>query len=590
MTSGAELLTPVQQESVGYATPGLSDPLTFAQFDPSLGTLVEVRLTIVGTLDSTVSTENLGPIASTETVIMPGTVTLQAPSGLAMVSAYPSFAASFNLGAFDGSKDFAGSSGTIASNIITTGTQQAAFQLTNDSEDQAAFTGTGSVNLALTSQVLGGIAGGGNLLDELQSMTGASVSLQYGYVAAGPTVTPVGGGDSGATLVTSSPSGSLITFPSSVTTTAQTFVIPDSRTDWTQQIAVSRFDPSLGTLYAINVGLVGDATGGFAVENLGNTSITATTQQAAKITLGLPGTTTVSVEPTLPMQSFNLGTYDGTQDFAGTSGTLVQGLTEPIDPSVTQSVTDVSALTVLTGSGTQALTITAAGTSAANGSGNMLTQLTQQSGATVTVSYTYLPGDLACFAAGTRIATPNGPVAVQDIQLGQHVSLASGGSAPVVWLGHRRVDCRRHPRPETVWPVRIVAGAFAPGVPVRDLLLSPDHAVAFQGSLIPVRYLVNGDSVAQQRIDNVAYYHIELPRHALMLAEGLAAESFLDTGNRSAFANGGVSVQGHSNFANLAWEAAGCAPLVVTGPLVEAARAQLRVRAKAPADRRPRAA
>ena len=34
------------------------------------------------------------------------------------------------------------------------------------------------------------------------------------------------------------------------------------------------------------------------------------------------------------------------------------------------------------------------------------------------------------------------------------------------------------------------------------------------------------------------YYHVELPRHAVLLAEGLAAESFL--GVRDAFADSGT--------------------------------------------------
>ncbi len=31
------------------------------------------------------------------------------------------------------------------------------------------------------------------------------------------------------------------------------------------------------------------------------------------------------------------------------------------------------------------------------------------------------------------------------------------------------------------------------------------------------------------------YWHLELPHHDLILAEGLSAESYLDTGNRGAF-------------------------------------------------------
>jgi hypothetical protein len=57
--------------------------------------------------------------------------------------------------------------------------------------------------------------------------------------------------------------------------------------------------------------------------------------------------------------------------------------------------------------------------------------------------------------------------------------------------------------------------------------------------LIPIRYLVNGASVVQELFGTVTYWHVEVHRHEVLLAEGLPAESYLDTGNRSAFANGG---------------------------------------------------
>ena len=160
-------------------------------------------------------------------------------------------------------------------------------------------------------------------------------------------------------------------------------------------------------------------------------------------------------------------------------------------------------------------------------------------------------------------------------------------AVPIVWIGQRVVNCARHLRPEQVWPVRIRAGAFGSARPCRDLLLSPDHAVyvdvdtedGVPGVLIPVRLLINGGSIAQVKMDQVTYYHVELPRHDVVLAEGLPAESYLDTGNRGNFANAGGAVALHPDFASLTWDAAGCAPLVVTGPRLEAVRRRLAERA-----------
>jgi collagen type I alpha len=58
----------------------------------------------------------------------------------------------------------------------------------------------------------------------------------------------------------------------------------------------------------------------------------------------------------------------------------------------------------------------------------------------------------------------------------------------------------------------------------------------------------------------------------MMVAEGLAAESYLEAGDRANFANGGGVVALYPDFATLRWEAQGCAPLVVTRPELEAAR------------------
>jgi ELWxxDGT repeat protein len=185
-----------------------------------------------------------------------------------------------------------------------------------------------------------------------------------------------------------------------------------------------------------------------------------------------------------------------------------------------------------------------------------------------------------CFLAGTRIATPGGEVAVERLRAGERVLTQAGAAVPVQWVGERRVDCRRHPAPQKVWPVRIRAGAFADAVPSRDLLLSPDHAVYAAGVLIPVKLLVNGDSIVQEPAARAHYFHVELPLHDVVLAEGLPVESFLDTGNRAAFANGDAAPLLHPDFAALHWENA-CAPLVVVGPELAAVRAALQARAAA---------
>src|SRR5690606_25810635 len=80
--------------------------------------------------------------------------------------------------------------------------------------------------------------------------------------------------------------------------------------------------------------------------------------------------------------------------------------------------------------------------------------------------------------------------------------------------------------------------SIANNVPHRDLTLSPGHHVYFDGKLIPAMMLVNGKTVTQDFSRPVfEYFHVELDRFDILLAEGVPAESYVDTGNRSMFQN-----------------------------------------------------
>jgi hypothetical protein len=186
-----------------------------------------------------------------------------------------------------------------------------------------------------------------------------------------------------------------------------------------------------------------------------------------------------------------------------------------------------------------------------------------------------------CFAAGTRIATPQGERPVEALRPGDKVLTVLGEVLPVVWVGHRVVDCDAHPEPGCVWPIRIQAHAFARGIPRRDLFLSPDHAILAQGVLIPAKQLVNGTTIRQVVQPVVAYHHIELTRHAVILSEGLPTESFLDTGVDAAMLLGGdgqaapPGSRWEGPEAQLVRDALACAPIRIVGPEVERVRGRL---------------
>ncbi len=68
--------------------------------------------------------------------------------------------------------------------------------------------------------------------------------------------------------------------------------------------------------------------------------------------------------------------------------------------------------------------------------------------------------------------------------------------------------------------------------------------------------------------DRVHYFHVELDRHDILFAEGLPAESYLDTGNRTMFDNGDGPIALHPD-SQRQREANSCAPLLTDPVAVE---------------------
>ena len=188
-----------------------------------------------------------------------------------------------------------------------------------------------------------------------------------------------------------------------------------------------------------------------------------------------------------------------------------------------------------------------------------------------------------CFATGTAISTANGPVAVEDLAVGDMALTNSGESRRVRWIGHRTLDCR-HPSRETALPIRIAAHAFAENRPSRDLLVSPGHAICIDVGgevLIPASALVNGTSVVREDVGTVTYWHVELDSHDILLAENLPCESYLDMGNRGFFVENGIVDLGATPDATARTHADFCRPFHASGALVDAVRARLDARAEA---------
>ncbi|MGQ0335672.1 Hint domain-containing protein [Halomonas elongata] len=154
-----------------------------------------------------------------------------------------------------------------------------------------------------------------------------------------------------------------------------------------------------------------------------------------------------------------------------------------------------------------------------------------------------------CFAAGTMIATPEGEVAVEILQIGDSILTANGKTVPVKWVGRHTVsNAFTDPNHQ---PIRVRAGALGDGKPHQDLVVTAGHGLVIDGLVINAAVLVNGSTIDYMPWDEldelVTYYHIETENHEVILANGTEAETYIDYVDRQAFDNYAeyVALYGH---------------------------------------------
>jgi hypothetical protein len=256
----------------------------------------------------------------------------------------------------------------------------------------------------------------------------------------------------------------------------------------------------------------------------------------------------------------------GDQYFIENDGTVTASVNSPITTvdANTQQIFDELA-TAMFGTAAAFETVTLAPYLVVGGG-------TSVTDALITVGPTVNP----CFVAGTRILTVLGEVPVEALRISDLLINAAGEEKPVVWIGRLVVDVAGHPTPDAVRPVLLAPDALGEGVPARTLRVSPDHAFYLDGVLVPARDLINGTTIRSQAgLREVVYYHVELPAHDIIFAEGCATESYLDTGHRGVFDNSTAPVLQDQALMQGRREKEGCAPLCTGGARLEAIRERL---------------
>jgi len=197
--------------------------------------------------------------------------------------------------------------------------------------------------------------------------------------------------------------------------------------------------------------------------------------------------------------------------------------------------------------------------------------LTEISGSSDSYTFYLEKSTEACFLKGSMILTDNGYKPIESINLGDFLKIKSEykNISRVIWIGKSHCTTKTHlPDDEAGYPVRILKDAISDGVPFKDMLITSEHCLFFDGNFVPARMLVNGRSIYfDKSITSYDYYHIETEEHSVIMADGILTESYLDTGNRNSFSQKGNIISMGSN-RNRSWDDA-AAPLTVTRETVE---------------------
>lgn len=145
--------------------------------------------------------------------------------------------------------------------------------------------------------------------------------------------------------------------------------------------------------------------------------------------------------------------------------------------------------------------------------------------------FTFENTGVMCFVAGTLIETERGPVPVELLAVGDQVVTLNHGLQPIQWIGVTDLTpCALRVAPN-LRPVVFSEDALGNA---GAMAVSPQHGIAgkhvlseLSGHVVPAKFLVMRPGVAWGDVaEGVRYVHVLLPRHDLILAQGIWSESF----------------------------------------------------------------
>ncbi len=181
----------------------------------------------------------------------------------------------------------------------------------------------------------------------------------------------------------------------------------------------------------------------------------------------------------------------------------------------------------------------------------------------------------ACFTPGTWIETPDGPRLVETLRVGDWVQTLDRGPQPLIWVGQTAISAQTLRHRADLRPIVIRQDAFGPGLPNKDMRVSPQHRILITGAqaelffgepevLAAAAHLIDDvNVVADDSLSPVLYLHLQCASHEVLLSDGLASESYNP---------GSLSVKSFSQAAQSRLQTALPDQIACQGPSFDAAR------------------
>ncbi len=153
--------------------------VSLPKFDPALGTLQTIALTLDGHIEGQAAVESTDASATTITTQFQANLTLSRPDLSIIAVVIPQITNIVNLAPFDGTIDFRGPSGMTFPNLSQNATQTVTSP--PPASDLALFTGTGNIVLPVSAVGASVATGSGNVVTQFATRASAIVTVVYTF-------------------------------------------------------------------------------------------------------------------------------------------------------------------------------------------------------------------------------------------------------------------------------------------------------------------------------------------------------------------------------------------------------------------------